>query len=124
MSGSTVRFKVAFKAQKYRDGKVVRIEGLGATPVEPQTTSKPQATRIARMLALAHYVERQIEASAIKDYAEAARRLGVSRARISQVMNLLGVAPQIQDLILMGKWAGSERTLRNAATGTPGEEQR
>ncbi len=109
MSGSTVRFKVAFSAQRRRDGKAVRIEEAGETPLQPQ---KPQPSRIARMLALAYYVERQIESGEIKDYAEAARRLRVSRARISQVVDLVNLAPSVQERILDGKIAIAERNLR------------
>ncbi len=112
MSGSTVRFKVAFRAQKLRDGKAVRIEEAGETPAEPQATPKPQATRIARMLALAYFVERQIEVGAIKDYADAARRLGVSRARMSQVVDLVNLAPSVQERILGGDIMIAERNLR------------
>ncbi len=108
MSGSTMRFKV----QKHRDGKAVKIEEAGETPVEPQATPKPQASRIARMLALAHFVERQIEAGELKDYADAARRLGVSRARISQVVDLVNLAPSIQEGILGGEITIAERNLR------------
>ncbi len=107
-----VRFKVAFKTQKRRDGKDVRIEEAGETPAEPQATPKPQPNRIARMLALAYFVERRIEAGEIKDYAEAARRLGVSRARISQVVDLVNLAPGLQDRILNGKITIAERNLR------------
>ena len=40
-------------------------------------------SRAARMLALAHYVERLVEQGSVKSYAAAARQLGVSRARMS-----------------------------------------
>ena len=41
------------------------------------------------MLALAHYVERLVEQGTVASYADAARQLGVSRARMSQILNLL-----------------------------------
>ena len=43
------------------------------------------------MLALAHYVERLVEEGAVRSYADAARQLGVSRARMSQILNLLNL---------------------------------
>jgi len=70
-------------------------------------------SRIARLLALAYYVERQVEAEVIKDYAEAARLLGMSRGRMAQVVNLLGLPPEVQDKILTGKLTVSERQLRD-----------
>ena len=67
------------------------------------------------MLALAHHVEEQIEAGAIADYACAASALGVTRARLSQVMSLLLLAPEIQEGIAMGGIAVSERDLRRVS---------
>ena len=40
------------------------------------------------MLALAHYVERLIEAGELSGYAEAAQVFGVTRAPLTQVVNL------------------------------------
>ena len=63
------------------------------------------------MLALVYFVERQVEAGAIRDYATAARRLGISRARMTQVMNLLNLPVATQEAILAGADV-SERGLR------------
>jgi hypothetical protein len=64
------------------------------------------------MLALAHHVEQQIEAGVIADYSSAASALGVTRARLSQVMSLLLLAPEIQERIAVGEMGVSERDLR------------
>jgi hypothetical protein len=64
------------------------------------------------MLALAHYVEREIEAGKIPDLAAAAHALGITRARMTQVANLLLLAPDIQERILAGGLRWSERRLR------------
>ena len=69
-------------------------------------------SRVARMLALAHHVERLIEAGELSGHAEAARCLGLTRARLTQVMNLLLLAPKIQERILIGGLRASERSLR------------
>jgi hypothetical protein len=45
------------------------------------------------MLALAHLIERKVKAGELKDFAAAAKVLRVSRARMSQVMALLNLAP-------------------------------
>ena len=42
-----------------------------------------------------------IRAGEIKDWAEAARLLGVTRARMTQIANLLLLAPGIQEAILI-----------------------
>ena len=65
------------------------------------------------MLALAHWIERQVEAGVIKDYAAAARVIGVSRARLSQIMGLLTLPVKVQEAVLTGKVVVSEKQLRN-----------
>jgi len=52
------------------------------------------------MLALAHHWRDLIRAGVVKDQAALARLVGVSRARITQVMDLLYLAPHIQEEIL------------------------
>jgi len=56
--------------------------------------------RISRLMALAHHLERLVVTGVVKDYAELARLGNVSRARITQIMNLLLLAPDIQEEIL------------------------
>jgi hypothetical protein len=56
--------------------------------------------RISRLMALAHHLEQLIVSGQVKDYAELARLGHVSRARITQIMNLLLLAPEIQEEIL------------------------
>jgi len=73
----------------------------------------PQVSRVARMLALAHHIDRLIEAGSIGSYAEAAQMLGVSRARVTQVIKLLNLSPSVQHSILLGKLNISERQLRH-----------
>lgn len=57
--------------------------------------------RLTRLLALAHRWEHMIEHGVVADYAEIAATMGLSRARISQIMDLLYLAPEIQESILM-----------------------
>ena len=54
----------------------------------PQT--KP-ASKLAMRLALAYYVERCVENGTLESYADAARQLGITRARMTQVMDLMMV---------------------------------
>jgi hypothetical protein len=51
-------------------------------------------------LALAHRFEQLVRTGAVRDNAEIARLGGVSRARVSQLVNLLALAPSIQEQIL------------------------
>lgn len=86
-----------------------------ATKVKPTVRRRANPARVARMLALGHHVEEQIEAELIADYAAVAAALGVTRARLSQVMSLLLLGPEIQERILAGELRVSERDLRNVA---------
>ena len=44
-----------------------------------------------------------------------ARTFGLTRARVTQIMNLLLLAPEIQERIAVGKLAISERDLRRVS---------
>ena len=70
------------------------------------------------MLALAHRIDGMIRDGEVDDLADAARRLGLTRARVTQIANLLLLAPAIQEAILdlapvtTGRDPISERQLR------------
>ena len=74
--------------------------------------------RVARVLALAYRIDGMIRAGELRDLADAARAIGVTRARMTQIMNLLLLAPTIQEAILdlplvtNGRDPVSERALR------------
>ena len=67
-------------------------------PPEPEPVVRP--ARVARMLALAHHLEAAIERGEYVDRADVARRLGVTRARVTQLLDLTLLAPEIQEAIL------------------------
>jgi len=56
----------------------------------------PSATRL---LVLAHKIDGLIRAGDIRNWSEAARLAGVTRARMTQIANLLLLAPDIQEAI-------------------------
>ena len=64
------------------------------------------------MLALAHHIERLIEVGELTDYAEAAQALGLTRARLTQITQLLQLAPEVQEQVLLGTLTWTERRLR------------
>lgn len=81
------------------------------------------------MLALAHKIQDAIDRGVVRDRAEVARRLGLTRARLTQLMDLTLLAPDIQAAVLDlqsvdGQEPFSERTLRAAAHAGPWSEQR
>jgi DNA invertase Pin-like site-specific DNA recombinase len=75
---------------------------------ETNVRSLPEAApRITRLLALALKFEGLIHQGAVRDYADLARLGQVSRARVTQIMNLLNLAPEIQEEILSWGVGGS-----------------
>ncbi len=103
MSGRSVRLRFPIRGRRAER----RVETECAVPPEGKPVS-----RVARMLALAHHLNRLIEAGELQSVAEASRALGLSRARLTQVMGLLQLAPEIQEQVLVGEINGSERRLR------------
>ena len=82
--------------------------------------------RVARLLALALRWEGLLREGTIRDYAELARLGRVTRARITQIMKLLHLAPDIQEQILfLPPVAGlNERNLRPLVSRIDWAEQR
>jgi hypothetical protein len=79
--------------------------------------------RIARQLALAHALQRRVDAGEFADNADMARALGFTRARVTQIMDLLLLAADIQEEILHlevapGAQPISERALRDRVLKT------
>jgi hypothetical protein len=70
------------------------------SPTGSTLRGKTDVPKLTRLLVLAHQIEQAIEEGRAEDYAEVARQLGVSRARITQVVNLLLLSPGIQTTIL------------------------
>ncbi len=114
MSKLTVTYKIKAKRRKPQ-------KKPDAPP--PEKPSTRPVSRAARMLALAHYVERLVDQGAVESYAEAARQLGVSRARMSQILNLLNLPPRVQEGLLLGDLHLSERRIRAVAAEAEWEGQ-
>jgi hypothetical protein len=56
--------------------------------------------RVSRLMALAIKFEKVVREHRLRDYAEIARRGEVSRARLSQIVSLMNLAPAIQEALL------------------------
>jgi hypothetical protein len=82
--------------------------------------------RIARLMALAIRFDRLLRAEKFRDYAELARLGRVTRARMTQIMKLLDLAPDIQEQILfLPNLKGlNERNLRPIVSRIDWNEQR
>jgi hypothetical protein len=79
-----------------RRGKTKELREVTKTePVGPG-----RVPRVSRLMALALKFDTLIRAGAVTDQAELARLGHVTRARVSQIMNLLHLAPDIQEALL------------------------
>jgi hypothetical protein len=124
VASRTAQFKVHFRTgdrgrRRLRDG---------ARPAPP--TPVGRVPRISRLLALALRFDRLIRDGMVKDYADIARLGGVTRARVTQIMDLLNLAPDIQKEILLlpsttsGRDPLTERQLRRVVADVDWEAQR
>ena len=81
-----------------------RLRQRGETTTSPVEAAPKVPTgrvpRIARLMALALRFEQLLCEGKIRNYAELARLGHVSRARVSQIMRLLSLAPTIQEALL------------------------
>ena len=90
-----------------RAGAVAGREGIADATPEPMFPDT-----LARRLALAHYIERLIEDGKLRNYAQAAAMLGVTRARMSQLMDLALLSAEVQERVLLGLSRFCERDVR------------
>ena len=102
----------------------------------PQSSADPSSLRgrsprrlasVARLLAMAHRLDGLIADGTVANYSELAQYASVSRARISQIMNLLNLAPAIQEKLLFlpssEALSITERTLQRLASISDWERQ-
>jgi hypothetical protein len=89
--GSTV---VEGKLHRIRQGREKRFAAA------PTLVALRRPARLAVTLAFAHQVRRAIARGEMKDQAEAARRYGLTRTRLTQVLDLTHLAPDLQEEIL------------------------
>src|SRR5262249_10500037 len=72
-----------------------------ASPAPPPALPRGRVPRVSRQMALAVRLQDLLQQGLIADYASLARLGHVSRARISQIMNLLVLAPDLQEPLLL-----------------------
>ena len=115
-NGIKLDFKVHFTTGQC--GSRVMHAGERATPL---ATPPGHVPRISRLMALAIRFEDLVRSGEMADFAEIAELGQVTRARVSQIANLLNLAPDIQEQILFlppitrGRDVVSEREIRAIA---------
>lgn len=121
----TVECKVHFQVG-HKTRKTMHEGERPAAPVV-EAGSVPRASKL---MALAIRFERLLRDGVARDYADLARLGGVTRARLTQIMNLLLLAPDIQEEVLFlprtvrGRDAVTEPELRPIAAIPDWRKQR
>jgi hypothetical protein len=107
-----------------------RARGPKSGMIAPQAAEHARPPRVTCLLALAHRFEALVQSGKVRDYADLARVGRVSRARISQILKLLTLAPSIQEHILWlpprtaGEESITERDLRKVVDEPRWDRQR
>jgi len=70
-------------------------------PPAPVPVPAAGVPRLARLMALALHLDGLVQTGAVTDYAALARLGHVSRARVTQIVNLVNLAPDIQEELLL-----------------------
>jgi hypothetical protein len=98
---------------------------------DPRLAAEPgKIQRVSRLMALAIHLDDLVRRGDVDDFATVARAGEVSRTRISQIMNLLNIAPGIQEEILFlprifqGRDSITERHLRSIVQEADWKKQR
>lgn len=69
-------------------------------PRPPRPPREPRTPQVVELLRKAHAWRQEIDTGTAANQAEIARREGVTRARVTQIMMLLRLAPDIQERVL------------------------
>ena len=107
-----VTIRIPPRRGERRNGAAVGAPVAAGGADAPESPPPERIPRVARVLALAHHWQGLIRSGAVRDQADLARLVGVSRARVTQVMRLLDLAPDIQEAVLDGGWMGRGRRWR------------
>ena len=100
-----VRFPAATKGRR-------RAQPRQETAVPPLKPVPPRVPRITQLLVLGYHFERLVRDGKVKNYAEIARLTGLSRARVTQIVNLVFLSFPIQEAVLLNSSADPELTER------------
>jgi hypothetical protein len=124
----TVRTRVHFRTAAGSGALELRAGEAPATAAPAAPAGR--VPKVARLMALAIRFDGMLARGHVKDYAELARLGHVTRARLTQVMNLLNLAPDIQEQILFlpptvnGRDPVKEWMVRPVAAATRWADQR
>lgn len=96
MSNLTIEY--AFHIKNTRHGRQRLLRGGNPEPPKPMASGR--TPRVAKLMALAIHFEEKLRQGHVRDMAQLSRLGHVSRARLTQIMNLRLLAPDIQEDLL------------------------
>jgi hypothetical protein len=104
------------------------VNALSAKARNRKPPKAPQTPKVVELLKTAQEWQRQLNAGEVESRAAIARREGITRPRVSQVMGLLRLAPEIHEHVLSlpdmdHRPAITERSLRSIARIPEPEDQ-
>ena len=118
-----VHFEVGRKTRK-------TLKVGDATPAPGMPVEQGHVPRVSRLMALAIRFDHLVRSDAVADQADLAHLGHVTRARVTQIMNLLQLAPDIQEEILflpataIGPDPVHERSIRSITVAPGWRKQR
>lgn len=121
----TVKRKISFACRS--DGTQTLIVHEGERPASIPAGRVP---RIARLMALAMHFDELVRQGAVVDYSAIARLAHVTQPRVTQILNLTLLAPDLQEALLFlpltmrGRDPITERDLRHIVALVDWKEQR
>ena len=92
----TIERQVHFRQAGHGRGKQVRE---GPAPDEPKLP-RGRVPRVSKLMALALHLDDLVQSGTVASYAELARLGHVTRARVCQILNLVYLAPDLQEALL------------------------
>ena len=127
MKDGTMTVEIDVQFDRGRRGR--KRATTGKPPVSSSATLG-RLPRVTKLMALAIRFERLVQTGEVASYAELARLGHVTRARLSQIMAFLHLAPDIQEALLSsqpverGRDPVTERDIRPILTEVAWERQR
>ena len=131
MSQAALKAKVAQTGTRVITGKLFRHRRSDGCSFEDQPPAPPpepvrRPARVALMLALAWKIREAIDEGVVESQTEVAERLGLTRARVTQLLDLTLLPVAVQERVLFleavdGVEVVTERGLRGVVRGGDGE---
>ena len=115
-------------ALKRRVGPDQTVNALSAKARNRKPPKAPQTPKVVELLRTAQEWRRQLDAGEVENQAAIARREGITRARVTQIISMLRLAPEIQEHVLsladvVRRPSITEHALRPIAQATDYEVQ-